>query len=175
MRYVFLIGLMGSGKTYWGRILAQELKFTFVDTDDLIAHQTGESIASIFTNRGESYFRQLETNWLQNGLPSFDAIISTGGGMPCYHQNIDRMLENGVVVWLAPDIHTIAERIYRNKEKRPLIAHCASEAEVEEKLREILNRRKDCYLNADIVENEVQIDLPALVRRIETVGKFALR
>jgi shikimate kinase len=95
--------------------------------------------------------------------------------MPCFHQNINLMLEKGVVVWLAPDLPTIAERIWRHKEKRPLIAHCANLEEVVSKLQDLLDRRKDCYSNADIVENEVVIDLPSLMSRIESVGKFAFR
>lgn len=166
---------MGSGKTYWGRLLAQELKCGFVDTDEMIAHQTGTNIASIFAQHGETYFRQLETELLKNGLPANDSVISTGGGMPCFHQNVDIMLAKGVVVWLAPPLDVVAERIWRNKEKRPLIAHCANVEEVVAKLQELLDRRKEFYAKADIVENEVMIDLPALIRRIETVGKFADR
>jgi shikimate kinase len=175
MRYVFLVGLMGSGKTYWGRLLAQELNFAFVDTDELIANQTGSSIASLFATKGEDHFRQLETELLKHGLPGKDAVISTGGGMPCFHQNIDIMFEKGVVVWLAPDLLTIAERIWRYKEKRPLIAHCDNLEEVVGKLQDLLDRRTPCYSKADIVEKEVVVDLPALISRIETVGKFALR
>jgi len=175
MRYVFLVGLMGSGKTYWGRLLAQELNFSFVDTDELISHETSSSIAGLFANKGEDHFRQLETELLKHGLPDRDSVISTGGGMPCFHQNIDLMLEKGVVVWLAPDLPTIAERIWRHKEKRPLIAHCEHLEEVVGKLQELQDRRTPYYSKADIVENEVVVDLPALIRRIETVGKFAIR
>lgn len=175
MRYVFLIGMMGSGKTYWGRLLAQQLNFLFADTDEIIAQQAGAGIAAIFSQKGEAYFRQLETEVLTMGLPNQDAVISTGGGMPCFHQNIDLMLEKGVVVWLAPDLPTIAERIWRHKEKRPLIADCTSQEEVVAKLHDLQERRRGCYSKADIVENEVTIDLPALISRIETVGKFAIR
>jgi shikimate kinase len=175
MRYVFLVGLMGSGKTHWGRMLAKALNFAFVDTDDLIAHQTGSSIASLFANKGEDHFRQLETELLKYGLPGYDAVISTGGGMPCFNQNIDLLLEKGVVVWLSPDLPTIAERIWRNKEKRPLIAHCENLEEVMEKLNDLMEQRRPFYSKADIVENQEAIDLPILISRIETVGKFAVR
>jgi shikimate kinase len=166
---------MGSGKTHWGRLLAKELDFDFADTDEMIVQQTGESVASLFSNHGEAHFRQLEADLLRNGLPPKDAVISTGGGMPCFLENMDIMLAKGVVIWLAPDLTTIAERIWRNKEKRPLIAQCDSVTEVVGKLNDLLEKRKVHYAKADIVENEVSIDMPDLIKRIESVGKFVSR
>ncbi len=100
MRNVILIGMMGSGKTTCGRLLARELGRRFADTDKMIEAREATSIADIFARQGEAYFRDAET-LVTVGL-SFqeNLVIATGGGLPLRSENMAALRENGVVVFL---------------------------------------------------------------------------
>ena len=85
---IFLIGFMGCGKSSLGKRLARRLNYRFVDLDEEIERQTGRSIAEIFSRDGENYFRQLEANILRQIEWSMPTVVATGGGTPCYFDNM---------------------------------------------------------------------------------------
>ena len=174
MRHIYLVGIMGSGKSFWGRRLADRLGFRFVDTDELIVARAGRSIPDIFAEEGESGFREREAALLRQGLPVEDCVIATGGGMPCFCDNMEYMLAHGVVVWLNPATDIIARRIWKNREKRPLIAHADSEVAVEQILQQLLEKRMPDYAKAHIVEKQELLNLELLIQQMASVGKFAL-
>lgn len=103
MKNIVLIGMMGSGKTTVGTLLAKRLKKTLVDTDALLERQTGMTIPEIFAQQGEDYFRSLEMGVAQALALREDLIIACGGGLPTQEGAIAALAETGTVVWLDRD------------------------------------------------------------------------
>jgi shikimate kinase len=89
---IFLIGFMGCGKSTIGKKLAKTLSCKFIDLDKYIERKTGESIQQIFKEKGEKYFRVLETESLMEICESDNLVIATGGGTPCFFDNMQRIL-----------------------------------------------------------------------------------
>lgn len=112
---------MGSGKSTIGRKLASYLHYEFVDLDKLIERKAGMSIADYFNKHGEESFRELERDTLQQTIFSEDSVIATGGGVPCYFDNMDWMYKEGKVVYLSMDPKALADRLKHSKVSRPLI------------------------------------------------------
>jgi shikimate kinase len=105
------------------------LGLPFADLDREIEKMEGTSIAAIFAKKGEAYFREKETQALTEMAQSTrGAVISTGGGTPCHAENMDLMLNSGVVVWLQLPSHVIAQRLEKSQSERPLIAGLLSDA-----------------------------------------------
>ena len=118
---IFLIGFMGSGKTTIGKKLANYLKYNFIDLDKLIELQAGMSIVEYFELHGEDAFRRMESDVLQKTDFPENAIIATGGGTPCFNDNMDWMNENGSVAYLSLPAKALASRLEHSKTDRPLI------------------------------------------------------
>ena len=109
---IFLIGLPGSGKTTIGKLIADELAIPFIDLDDEIEATSAKSIREIFSNDGESVFRQLEADALQNTiLNNVSFLLATGGGAPCFHNGITIMNQIGITIFLNPSLEIIADRL----------------------------------------------------------------
>ncbi|NAS11967.1 shikimate kinase [Poritiphilus flavus] len=126
---IVLVGYMGSGKTTVGQLLAEKLNMDFLDLDDYIETQLNTKIPDIFKEKGEIFFRKAEHQYLQEVLEKQDALVlATGGGTPCYSGNMDLInskTEN--VFYLKLSIPGLIERLYKEKEHRPLIKHLADE------------------------------------------------
>lgn len=125
---IFLVGFMGSGKNWWGSTLANKLDIPFFDLDAEVEKSTGMDIVSIFRDKGEAFFREKEMQVLSrlydnlNGLESsLKAIIATGGGTPCFGDNMQWMNKHGLTVWLNPTIAELVGRLEKETEKRPLL------------------------------------------------------
>jgi shikimate kinase len=122
-KMIFLVGFMGSGKSYWGSRLAKSLAWEFVDLDTLIEQKTGLSIPEIFAIHGEDGFRQQEQNCLHSLAERLKpAVIATGGGTPCFFDNMDWMNKHGITLWLNTPVDTLVERLWPERHKRPLLA-----------------------------------------------------
>jgi len=115
---IFLIGFMGSGKTTLGRKLASRMGYEFIDLDHKLEQQVELSIAEYFQLFGEDAFRQLESQVLKKTLYPDNAIISTGGGLPCFFDNMDWMKANGKSVYIKLNPKTLADRLETGKEER---------------------------------------------------------
>lgn len=118
---IVLVGMPGSGKTKVGRKLANTMNFRFVDTDQYIEREMEESITTIFESKGELYFRQLESELIQTLLNEKDnLVIATGGGLPCYNQNMDIIVAGSISIYLEVPVPVIAQRI-QHSTHRPLL------------------------------------------------------
>ncbi len=121
MKNIFLIGMPSSGKSTLGKSLAYALHYRFIDTDKLIVRQEGRSIAHIFTQSGEAYFREAERRVLQAIQPGGSLVVATGGGMPCFHDNMTHINSTGVSVFLDVPVEMLVRRILAHgQEDRPL-------------------------------------------------------
>jgi shikimate kinase len=118
---VFLIGFMGSGKTTLGRKLASRLGYDFIDLDHALEAQEGMSIAEYFSKFGEEAFRRLESKVLKQTPYPAKAVVSTGGGLPCFFDNMEWMKDHGKTIYikLAPKI--LADRLKNEKTERPVL------------------------------------------------------
>ncbi|MBS3898077.1 MAG: shikimate kinase [Dethiobacter sp.] len=114
-----LIGFMGTGKTEVGRLLAQRLNRCFVDTDQVIVRQEGKTIAEIFRERGEKYFRQLEQALAEELKNQQNLVIATGGGFVLNEVNSAALRQSAFVVWLTADLAVLRERL-KDDDSRPL-------------------------------------------------------
>lgn len=124
MKNIFLIGMPSSGKSTLGKRIAQALHYRFVDTDRLIVKEEGRSIADIFAQSGEEYFREAERRVLRTIRPGGSLVVSTGGGMPCFHDNMSYINATGVSVFLDVPVTVLYNRMLAHAQHdRPLYPH----------------------------------------------------
>lgn len=117
---IYLIGFMGAGKSTLGPLLAKELGYSCIETDNLVERLAGKTIPDIFNIHGENYFRELEKQVLHFTQLCEDTIICTGGGTPCYADNMEWMKQHGLTVYLSCDDEVLIQRIASNQKGRPL-------------------------------------------------------
>lgn len=145
---VFIIGFMASGKSTFGKRMAKELGYKFIDTDKEIEKQEGKSISQIFEEKGEQYFRTLEMKFLKEiAVNSEKTIISSGGGMACNQYRLNRMLKLGKVIYLEIDAKSVINRLQKAKQKRPILEGL-SEKKLNKKIESLLNKRRKYYEQA---------------------------
>ena len=141
---LYLVGMMGAGKTTVGRELATHLGYRFVDTDAVISQLTGKSITQLFANVSEAEFRQLESQVLAEVSAYTNLVIATGGGIVLRQENWS-YLHYGLVVWLDVPVEILYARLAEDT-TRPLL----QDAEPLEKLRVLLEQRQPLYRQADL-------------------------
>ena len=123
MKRIFLIGYMGSGKTTIGKLLADKLNYSFVDMDAHIEQKYFKTVSQIFAEKGEDEFRLIEQQCLHEVSEFEHVVISTGGGAPCFFDNMDFMNKHGITVYLELTPAELAERLESIQgNKRPLLA-----------------------------------------------------
>lgn len=125
MEKIILLGYMGSGKSTVAKLLSEKIRFPLLDLDTIIENKTNSSIAEIFEQKGEIYFRQLEHQLFQQIMDDRGkAVVSLGGGTPCYANNHEFLNgENVVSVYLKASINELYERLLPEKAHRPLLAN----------------------------------------------------
>jgi shikimate kinase len=148
VRNIALIGFMGTGKPSVGHLLAEQLRFAFVDTDDLIESRSGKTVSAIFSEQGEAAFRKLEAEILVELSSRKRTVISTGGGLGANEANLASLKEHSLVVCLWASPEKIWERV-RGQNHRPLL----KEADPLAKIRELLAARERNYKQADALLN----------------------
>ncbi len=149
---IFLIGFMGCGKTFFGNKWAELSGLQFFDIDEMIEAEQGKTAAEIFAENGEDYFRDLETMALKSFTDKGKMIVATGGGTPCYNDNIGLMNEYGKTIYLSSDPKKIFERLVNETDKRPLIKHLQGE-ELLFYITEKIKEREFFYQQANIILN----------------------
>lgn len=158
---IFLIGYMGSGKTTLGKKLATKLELPFIDTDEEIVKQIGMSITEYFSQHGEDAFRALEREQLRK-FSENAAIISTGGGAPCFFDNMEWIRANGYVVYLQMSPKALFDRLSQSKlHKRPILIGKSPE-ELRLFIEEKLIEREPYYTQAHLIVDQLNTSVEAL-------------
>lgn len=173
MTPVFLIGYMGSGKTTLGRAVEARTHISFIDLDEYIEAQQGKTISSIFKEKGEEGFRNLERMALAELSQREDLLVACGGGTPCYFDNMDIMNSRGTTVWLEASVERLHMRLTQAKSSRPLIA-AFDDTQLRNFIISSLEKRTPHYSKAkatfcsDFLDNIAEIDSSAT----EFISKF---
>jgi shikimate kinase len=162
---VYIIGFMGSGKTTTGMKLAGLLGWPFTDLDKIIEENTGMTIPEIFSNRGESWFREKESETLRNLQTLTNTVISTGGGTPCYEDNMDFMLETGLTIYLKLTPGQLKSRLSNTNIERPLLKNLNNE-EMLRFIEEKLSFREKWYSRAELTFNGYDTDLRSIYSQV---------
>jgi len=164
---IFLIGFMGSGKTHWGKLLSQHTGMPYFDLDEVIVAAEKKSIQQIFHDNGEEYFRVKEQEVLEAlSEDHSNVIIATGGGTPCFFNNIDFMRQQGKVIWLNTSVDILLQRLLKQKQSRPLIKNI-SDGELKAFIIKKLQDRKMYYEQAHVMLQEEQITIQSLINSLE--------
>jgi shikimate kinase len=150
---IFLVGFMGCGKTTIGKLIAEKLNYQFLDSDEEIEKFTKLSIPEIFNDFGEHHFRKLEADYIEKSKGLENTVISTGGGLPCFNNQIDQLLEIGFVVFIDTSIQQLLQRIQSSN--RPLISN-VSEDERINFVENLLKTRRPIYERANLIVNGTQ-------------------
>lgn len=156
---------MGSGKTTLGRKIARKLGVGFLDVDEEIQKQLDLSISVIFERHGEVHFRELERTWITHFPANFKGIISVGGGLPCYKDNMTVLLDLGYVIYLERTPKELFQRLIKAKKKRPLLADL-TEAEMIDFIEDKIYERQDIYQQADWIPAREEQDVQAITENI---------
>jgi shikimate kinase len=141
---VFLVGMMGSGKSYWAQKLKKKLSVAAYDLDALVEMMEEKSTAEIFEEDGEEYFRKAEAKMLRLFSEKKQFILSVGGGTPCHHDNMKWMNKHGVTIWIYEPVETLCQRLMKEKATRPLIKDM-DDNQLNEFLTNLLGERTEFY------------------------------
>lgn len=160
----FLIGFMGSGKSFAGRHLAEVMEIPCIDMDKQIESEENMTIQEIFEQKGEPYFRKLEKNFLEKLDPKDDLIISTGGGVPCFFDNMEVMNKKGITVYLNRSKEVVMSQLLKGIDKRPLLKG-KSEEEIWEYYDQKLQERLPFYEQAQIHAKDLDyMDISQMIK-----------
>ncbi len=163
MKRIFLIGYMCAGKTTLGKVLAQELELEFIDMDWYIEQRYHKTVRELFVERGEDGFREVERAVLHEVAEFENVMIATGGGTPCFFDNMEYMNLRGATVFLEATEETLFNRLQAGKHTRPILMNKTDE-ELRMFISSALSVRMPCYrkaryrLPADRLESRVQIE-----------------
>ena len=142
--HIILVGMSASGKTSLGEALSIALNIPFIDTDEEIEKKTGISISEIFQSEGEAQFRSYEQGIIRQLIDFPKSVIAVGGGLPCYNNHMDVILDMGRVIYLDLSVDVLVGRLIKNSSDRPLYAGL-SVSEIEDKTRALKSEREPFY------------------------------
>ena len=160
---IFLTGYMGAGKTTLGKAFARKLNLPFVDLDWYMEERFHKTVGELFVERGEAGFREFKKNMLHEVGAFEDVVISTGGGAPCFFDNMDFMNRNGKTVFLNVHPDVLFRRLRVAKQQRPILQG-KQDDELKEFIIRALEKRTPFYsqaqyvFNADELEDRSQIE-----------------
>lgn len=158
---IFLIGFMGSGKTTLAKKLALRMGYDLIDLDHELEKGLHTSIAEFFKTHGEQAFRELESKTLKEfGYPE-NCVVATGGGAPCYFDNMEWMNSHGTTVYLQLTTPALAQRLFNGRAKRPLLKDL-SEEEIEDFIDQKMLERQAFYSQAQLKVDGFNLTADAL-------------
>ncbi len=163
---IFLVGYMYSGKSTVGRRLAKRMGYTFYDTDDLFESHYHIGVADFFRRYDAEAFRKLEHEILLSTALNDNSVISTGGGTPCFHNNMEFIKNNGVSIYLEASLNTILSRKAKSKKARPLLNDLHS-TELADFIQNQMDERRPFYEKADFRFNAENIDIDTICKALQ--------
>lgn len=153
-KHVILVGFMGAGKTTVGKLLAETIGVSFIDSDEWIVAKEQASVSDVFATKGEAYFRQLEKAFLDHLALEQPAVVAVGGGLPCFGDNIMVLNSLGIVIYINTSLQTLTQRLKNDRANRPLLRDLKDE-ELFRYAEDLIAQRKVFYKMAQlIVPNE---------------------
>lgn len=171
---IFLVGFMGSGKTFWANKIARKTGLRMADLDDYIVQKTNKTITQIFDNEGEVAFRLLERTYLEKVTKnSAIPLIALGGGTPCFRDNIDWILKHGVVIYLEMPVSILLQNLQSATTQRPLLKG-KSLLELEQYIRHKMEERKPYYQQANYTVS-YQEDTAVMLKQLLAIISNHLR
>jgi len=147
---IYLLGFMGCGKTTLGKRLSKKILYPFIDMDQYIEEKMKMTIREIFEKYGEGRFREIEKETLEELSNKGNAVIATGGGAPCFFNNMDVMNEKGFPIYLKVSVNELFKRLSGKTDKRPLLKDKSPE-ELKNFIQQKISERESFYIKAKIV------------------------
>ncbi len=163
---IFLIGFMGCGKSTMGRTLALSLNMTFIDLDTFLEEKYFRTIPQIFAEEGEANFRLKERKVLEEVAAFDDVIVATGGGAPCFFDNVDLMNNSGLCFFLDVATSSLVSRLITAKTERPLIKGKSPE-ELHGFIEEMMEKRRPFYEKARYILKGIEIRADQVIELIK--------
>jgi len=173
MYRIFLIGYMGAGKTTVGAELSRQMGLSFIDLDLFIERRYHKTIREIFVQKGEDAFRMIEKNVLREVGEFENIVISTGGGAPCFYENMDFMNASGVTVYLKASPDELVKRIEGCRHTRPVLKERSGD-ELKSFVENSLNERSRFYEQAAVIFQTEVIDTPEQIANIASQLKTCI-
>jgi shikimate kinase len=163
---IYLVGMPGSGKTTLGKMLANRVAYEYIDLDQLIEQEAGKTIAEIFAQDGEDAFRKSEKAALAKTFQRQRIIVATGGGTPCFYDNMEQINANGLAVFLNIPLAQIANRIQSQpRGQRPLLP-ADSPDELFAQLQSLYKQRVNYYNEADVAVSGIELTADHVLNKI---------
>lgn len=164
---IFLIGFMASGKSTLGKKLANKIALPFIDLDDYIEKTHNTTIRELMNDKGQDGFREIERDSLNSVIKeNKSAIISTGGGTPCYFDNMETMNLSGETIYIDTDIPTIVYRLIHSKQDRPLTSGKTKE-DLSVYVKNLLEKRLVYYKQAKYTVNGKSLKITDLLNLVK--------
>ena len=172
MKNIFLVGYMGVGKTTIGKLLSEELGVKFIDLDKYIESRYRKTIQELFDIKGEEGFRKIESEMLHEAATFQNVLISTGGGTPCFYDNMEYMNKMGITIYVKASVDQLVSRLLASKNVRPLIQN-KTPIELREFVTHHLGQRKKYYSQSNITyEKEHLVSLSQVNESIEEIRQL---
>jgi shikimate kinase len=167
MKNIYLLGFMGSGKSYLGKWLSEKFNLNFLDLDEFLEDTMNLSIPQIFSSIGENEFRENEANLLRKTADFSKNIISCGGGTPCFNDNMKWIKNHGISIYLKTSEELLFKRLNNQKAGRPLISNM-SDDDLKKFISMKLTEREKFYEQADYIylqkeDNDTPIELEKFI------------
>lgn len=168
---IFLVGFMGCGKSTVARGLAELSGYRYVDLDQVVCQMAeAESVADIFATRGEEEFRRLEREAIESLALEGNVVVATGGGAPCYGDNMTLLMSLGVTVYLKMSPKALTERLQRVRVVRPKIVGKSPE-ELYDYVTTLLAEREPIYLRSRVIVDSDNIPSKVVISRLRYLAK----
>ena len=157
---------MGCGKTTWSKKLAAHLGYEFIDLDNVLQDKVGMTIAEYFARHGEDSFRKLESSILKETDYAENTVVSTGGGLPCFFDNLQWMNANGKTLYIKLSPKTLAERLENAKTERPVLRGKKGD-ELVDFIAEKLAEREGFYMQASHIISGIDLSVEKIKKALE--------